>query len=112
MPHQNICFIEKMSINSVVILSFTLYLASNVQGESGYMIFVFIYGILNGGFHYVFKMYIFDISQSRNFNRTWPVVQAAQGLGALIGKGLNTFKEQNKLVVLQCTIKQINQIGE
>jgi len=60
-------------------------LASNVQGESGYMIFVFIYGILNGGFHYVFKMYIFDISQSRNFNRTWPVVQAAQGLGALIG---------------------------
>ena len=50
------------------------------------MIFVFIYGILNGGFHYVFKMYIFDISQSRNFNRTWPVVQAVQGFGALIGK--------------------------
>ena len=101
-----------LCITIMVILSFTLYLASNVQGESGYMIFVFIYGILNGGFHYVFKMYIFDISQSRNFNRTWPVVQAAQGLGALIGKGLNTFKEQNKLVVLQCTIKQINQIGE
>ena len=56
-----------------------------VQGESGYIIFIFFYGILTGGFHYVFKMYIFDISQSRNFIRTWPIIQAMQGFGVIIG---------------------------
>ena len=61
------------------------FFPSIVQGESGYILFVSIYGLLNGGFHYVFKMYIFDISRSRNFVRTWPFVQAMQGFGVLIG---------------------------
>ena len=30
-------------------------------------------------------MYIYDISRSRNFIRTWPLIQSMQGLGALIG---------------------------
>ena len=62
-----------------------IFLHLLVLGESGYLIYFFIYGVLNGGFHYVFKMYIYDISRSRNFIRTWPLIQSMQGLGALIG---------------------------
>ena len=55
------------------------------QGESGHIIFVFVYGTFSGGFQYCLKMYAFDLSKSRTFNRIWPIFQAFQGISVMVG---------------------------
>lgn len=56
-----------------------------MHGESGHIVFALIYGTFSGGFFYAFKLHIFDLSHSRNFNRTWPYFLMAQGLGSAVG---------------------------
>ena len=53
--------------------------------ESGHIVFVFIYGTLCGGHQYSFRMYAFDLTRSRNFAKIWPIFQAVQGVGVVIG---------------------------
>ena len=56
-----------------------------MHGESGHIVFALIYGTFSGGFFYAFKLHIFDLSHSRNFNRTWPYFLMAHGLGSAVG---------------------------
>uniref|UniRef100_A0A1B0DRA6 Major facilitator superfamily (MFS) profile domain-containing protein n=1 Tax=Phlebotomus papatasi TaxID=29031 RepID=A0A1B0DRA6_PHLPP len=58
----------------ISILAFTA-----VHGNyHGYVMFVWIYGIFCGGYHYSLKMYTYERVRARNFARTWGFVQFSQ----------------------------------
>lgn len=81
------CQITKLylCIFSLIICGFCCFLADFVQGESGHIVFVFVYGTLSGGHLYSLRMYAFDLTRSRNFAKVWPIFQALQGVGVAIG---------------------------
>ena len=56
-----------------------------VRGHSGYLIFVWVYGIFLGGHQYALKMYLFEKVRARNFANAWGFVQFSQGLSILLG---------------------------
>ena len=56
-----------------------------VRGHSGYLIFVFVYGIFLGGHQYSLKMYLFEKVRARNFANAWGFVQFSQGVSILLG---------------------------
>ena len=64
----------------VAILAFTA-----VEGYNGYVVFVWIYGIFNGGYHYALKMYIYEKVRARNFARAWGFAQLAMSIPNAIG---------------------------
>ncbi|CAH0390875.1 unnamed protein product [Bemisia tabaci] len=50
---------------------------TTVQGNKyGYVLFVWIYGIFCGGYHYSLKMYTYERVRARNFARTWGFVHS------------------------------------
>lgn len=51
----------------------------------GYTMFVWIYGIFCGGYHYSLKMYTYERVRARNFARTWGFVQFSQSLPIAVG---------------------------
>ena len=63
----------------VSILAFTA-----VEGYNGYVVFVWIYGIFNGGYHYTLKMYIYEKVRARNFARAWGFAQSSAAIPTLI----------------------------
>lgn len=59
-----------------------------VQGQRnlhGYILFVWIYGIFCGGYHYSLKIYTYERVRARNFARTWGFVQCAQAIPIAVG---------------------------
>lgn len=64
----------------VAILAFTA-----VEGYNGYVVFVWIYGIFNGGYHYALKMYIYEKVRARNFARAWGFAQFSMAIPNAIG---------------------------
>lgn len=59
-----------------------------IQGNRNihaYMLFVWIYGIFCGGYHYSLKMYTYERVRARNFARTWSFVQCSQSLPIAVG---------------------------
>jgi hypothetical protein len=64
----------------VAILAFTA-----VEGYNGYVVFVWIYGIFNGGYHYSLKMYIYEKVRARNFARAWGFAQCSMAIPNAIG---------------------------
>ena len=56
-----------------------------VRGHSGYLIFVWVYGIFLGGHQYALKMYLFEKVRARNFANAWGFVQFSQGVSILLG---------------------------
>lgn len=64
--------------------------------RQGYILFVWIYGIFCGGYHYSLKMYTYERVRARNFARTWGFVQCSQAIPIAIGvpiSGKNTIKK-------------------
>lgn len=62
--------------------------------RQGYILFVWIYGIFCGGYHYSLKMYTYERVRARNFARTWGFVQCSQAIPIAIGvpiSGKNTI---------------------
>lgn len=51
----------------------------------GYVLFVWIYGIFCGGYHYSLKMYTYEKVRARNFARTWGFVQCSQAIPIALG---------------------------
>ncbi|KAJ6637004.1 Monocarboxylate transporter 12, partial [Pseudolycoriella hygida] len=51
----------------------------------GYVMFVWIYGMFCGGYHYALKVYIYERVRARNFARAWSFVQASQAVPILFG---------------------------
>ncbi len=84
------CQVTKLylCISSLLMASCCCFLADFIQGTSGYIVFVFVYGASAGAHTYIFKMYAFDLARSRNFSRIWPLFQFLQGLGLILGMPL------------------------
>ncbi|KAL4716129.1 hypothetical protein ACJJTC_013906 [Scirpophaga incertulas] len=63
-----------------------------VEGSyRGYVMFVWVYGIFCGGYHYSLKMYTYERVRSRNFARTWGFVQCSQAVPIVIGVPLSGY---------------------
>ena len=54
-------------------------------GDSGYLVFVWVYGLFLGGYHYSLKMFVFQKVRARNFPSAWGFVQLSQALSVLVG---------------------------
>ncbi|XP_055710643.1 monocarboxylate transporter 2-like isoform X1 [Phlebotomus papatasi] len=71
----------------ISILAFTA-----VHGNyHGYVMFVWIYGIFCGGYHYSLKMYTYERVRARNFARTWGFVQFSQAAPIAFGVPLTGY---------------------
>ncbi|XP_059617895.1 monocarboxylate transporter 2-like [Phlebotomus argentipes] len=71
----------------ISILAFTA-----VHGNyHGYVMFVWIYGIFCGGYHYSLKMYTYERVRARNFARTWGFVQFSQAAPIALGVPLTGY---------------------
>ena len=53
--------------------------------RSGYVIFVWIYGIFYGGYSYCLKMYIYEKVRARNFARAWGFAQFSMAISNFFG---------------------------
>ena len=67
-------------MSGLSILAFTA-----VQGYNGYVVFVWIFGICSGGYHYSLKMYIYEKVRARNFARAWGFAQFSMSLPNMFG---------------------------
>ncbi len=87
------CMIDKthLCIFSLVICGLACFLLPSVIGEAGQILFTFVYGVFAGGFHYAFKMQIFDLARSRNFARIWSYVQGVMGFSVMLGLPLSSY---------------------
>ncbi|XP_062536913.1 monocarboxylate transporter 12-like isoform X1 [Armigeres subalbatus] len=57
----------------------------------GYVMFVWIYGIFCGGYHYALKMYTYEKVRARNFARAWGFVQFSQSIPIALGVPLSGY---------------------
>ena len=67
-------------MSGLSILAFTA-----VKGYNGYVVFVWIFGICSGGYHYALKMYIYEKVRARNFARAWGFAQFSMSLPNMFG---------------------------
>ncbi|XP_049532358.1 monocarboxylate transporter 12-like isoform X2 [Anopheles darlingi] len=66
-----------------------------VQGNyHGYVLFVWIYGIFCGGYHYSLKMYTYEKVRARNFARAWGFVQFSQAIPIALGVPLSGYMNE------------------
>ena len=85
-------------MSGLSILAFTA-----VQGYNGYVVFVWIFGIFSGGYHYSLKMYIYEKVRARNFARAWGFAQFSMSVPNIIGvpiSGQYTTKYQDSNYVI------------
>ena len=67
-------------MTGVSIMAFTA-----VEGYNGFVVFVWIFGVFSGGYHYALKMYIYEKVRARNFARAWSFAQFAMAVPNLHG---------------------------
>uniref|UniRef100_A0A182J697 Major facilitator superfamily (MFS) profile domain-containing protein n=1 Tax=Anopheles atroparvus TaxID=41427 RepID=A0A182J697_ANOAO len=60
----------------------------------GYVMFVWIYGIFCGGYHYSLKMYTYEKVRARNFARAWGFVQFAQAIPIALGVPISGYMNE------------------
>ncbi|KAK6631718.1 hypothetical protein RUM43_013782 [Polyplax serrata] len=60
----------------------------------GYVLFVWIYGIFCGGYHYSLKMYTYEKVRARNFARTWGFVQCSQAIPIALGVPISGYMNE------------------
>lgn len=71
---------------AVFMCGLSILALTTVHGNrQGYILFVWIYGIFCGGYHYSLKMYTYERVRARNFARTWGFVQCSQAIPIAIG---------------------------
>jgi len=70
----------------ISVLAFT-----SVQGASGYLIFVWIFGIFAGGYQYSLKMFVFEKVRARNFARAWGFLQMSQSIPVFLGVPISGY---------------------
>ncbi|XP_070508264.1 monocarboxylate transporter 2-like isoform X3 [Chironomus tepperi] len=64
----------------------TMLSLTTIRGNyHAYLLFVWIYGIFLGGYHYSLKMFTFEKVRARNFARAWGFVQFSQALPIALG---------------------------
>ena len=76
---------QYLTQSSLCVCGVCVLVLTQVQGYSGYVIFVWVYGIFLGGFNYSLKMYLFEKVRARNFAQAWGFVQCSQALPLWLG---------------------------
>ncbi|XP_050080387.1 monocarboxylate transporter 10-like [Anopheles maculipalpis] len=61
----------------------------------GYVMFVWIYGIFCGGYHYSLKMYTYEKVRARNFARAWGFVQFSQAIPIALGVPISGYMNES-----------------
>ena len=56
-----------------------------VRGYYGYVLFMWLYGLLLGGAHYAFQMLTLEKVRTRHFSRAWGYIQGSTALPILLG---------------------------
>lgn len=87
------CVISRQYLlqTSIFGIGISILALSSVQGYHGYLLFVWMYGIFLGGFHYVLKMYTFEKIRAKHFPRGWSFVQGARCFPILFGVPLTGY---------------------
>ena len=75
---------------SIVLLAFI-----SVERYNGYVLFVWVYGIFCGGYHYSLKIYTYERVRARNFPRAWSFVQFSQAIPTAIGVPISGKSKTN-----------------
>ncbi|CAG0879409.1 unnamed protein product [Darwinula stevensoni] len=52
----------------------------SIEGYHGHVLFVWIYGVFCGGYHYSLKMYTFERVRARNFPRAWAILHSSHAI--------------------------------
>lgn len=78
---------------AILICGMCILALTSVEGYNAYVIFVWVYGVFLGGYHYSLKMYVYEKVRARNFARAWGFIQFSQsipnGLGIPISGYIN-----------------------
>uniref|UniRef100_T1J6X6 Major facilitator superfamily (MFS) profile domain-containing protein n=1 Tax=Strigamia maritima TaxID=126957 RepID=T1J6X6_STRMM len=87
------CMISRQYLcqTSLFGLGVSILALTAVQGYHGYVVFVWIYGIFLGGYHYTLKMFTLERARARFFSRAWGFVQWAQAVPVLIGVPISGY---------------------
>jgi len=75
--------------SSAAVLSY-----AKLEGETGFLAFLWMFGISTGGYHYTLKMFVFEKVRARNFARAWGFLQASQALPILFGIPITLYINQ------------------
>jgi len=89
LPYLSYSYIGYLLISlqaAVMMCGIAILALTTVSGNyHGYVLFVWIYGIFCGGYHYSLKMYTYERVRARNFARTWGFVQCSQAIPIALG---------------------------
>ncbi|XP_063868688.1 monocarboxylate transporter 12-like isoform X2 [Scylla paramamosain] len=66
-------------------LGVTMLALTAVRGYYGYVLFMWLYGLLLGGAHYAFQMLTLEKVRTRHFSRAWGYIQGSTALPILLG---------------------------
>lgn len=91
------CLISRQYLlqTSIFGISLSILALCSLQGYHGYLLFVWMYGIFLGGFHYVLKVYTFERIRAKHFPRGWSFVQGARAFPILIGLPITGYINVN-----------------
>lgn len=81
-------FLLQLSYYGAAVAMFSLYC---VQGFHGYVMVAWIYGLFFGSYLYISKIFCYSIVRSKEFSRTWSIVQAVQAVPCLLGVSLTGY---------------------
>ncbi|XP_066974856.1 monocarboxylate transporter 8-like isoform X2 [Macrobrachium rosenbergii] len=81
------CMISRQYLcqTSLYGLGVTVLALTAVKGYYGYVLFMWLYGLLLGGAHYAFQMLTLEKVRARHFSRAWGFIQGATAIPILIG---------------------------
>ena len=91
------CLISRQYLlqTSIFGIGFSILALSSLEGYHGYLLFVWMYGVFLGGFHYVLKVFTFERIRAKHFPRGWSFVQGARALPLLLGLPLTGYLNIN-----------------
>ena len=91
------CLISRQYLlqTSIFGIGFSILALSSLEGYHGYLLFVWMYGVFLGGFHYVLKVFTFERIRAKHFPRGWSFVQGARALPILFGLPLTGYMNIN-----------------
>ena len=91
------CLISRQYLlqTSIFGIGFSILALSSLEGYHGYLLFVWMYGVFLGGFHYVLKVFTFERIRAKHFPRGWSFVQGARALPILFGLPLTGYMNVN-----------------
>lgn len=70
---------------SLFIMAGSLVSFISLKDQSGYILFVWVYGFFYGGYMYSLKTFTFEKVRARNFSRAWGYIQCSHAIPMVIG---------------------------